>query len=179
MDNIKSEKVAGVSPIDEAGEKKHPPITGGIKLAGSQVVQAPASVCYAYWRDFQNLPSFMTHLESVVVTDSRRSHWMVKGPADTTLEWDAEIIEDIPDERISWRSTENAQINNAGSVEFVPVSGGQATEIKVNLTYNPPLGPIGVAISKLFGENPANQIAEDLKHFKDALETVKRFTPSP
>lgn len=175
--SLRSHKVTGVSPVDAEGQKKRPPLLGGFKLEGSQQISLPPSVCYAYWRDFENLPSFMTHLESVVVVDDLHSHWLVKAPADTTLEWDAEIIEDIPDERISWRSMENAQVDHAGSVEFVPLNNGRATQVKVALTYNPPGGPIGLLIGKLFGEDPARQIADDLEHFKQALETGKRFSP--
>jgi uncharacterized membrane protein len=101
---------------------------------------------------------------------------LVKGPADTTMEWDAEIIQDMPGERISWRSAEDAQIDNAGSVQFVGLANGAATEVKVALTYNAPLGPIGTAISTLLGENPKDQIAEDLSRFKEAVE--KRKVPA-
>jgi uncharacterized membrane protein len=170
---LSSRAVKGVSPLGRKHEKKKAPIGGGIQLQGSIRVKASPQESYSYWRNFKNLPSFMNHLESVVVLDDRRSHWLVKGPADTTSEWDAEIIKDVPGKRISWRSLENAQIDNAGSVSFVPLKKGQETEVKIAMTYNAPLGPIGNILGKLLGEHPKDQIAEDLGRFKDAVEQKK------
>src|SRR5262245_48712139 len=133
---LASRHVTGVSPLDAGHHKKRPPLTGGVQMEGHIRVNRPPSETYRYWRDFQNMPSFMRHVESVVMEDDRHSHWVVKAPANTTMEWDAEIIDDQPNERISWRSTENAQVDNAGSVQFVPVEEGRETEVKVALTYN-------------------------------------------
>ena len=126
---------------------------------------------YHFWRDFQNLPRFMDHLESVDVLDERRSHWRAKAPAGKTVEWDAEIIEDRPNELIAWRSLENADVPNTGSVRFVPAPGGRGTEVHVELKYDPPGGAVGVAIAKLFGEEPNQQVATDLRRFKQVMET--------
>jgi uncharacterized membrane protein len=126
--------------------------------------------CYRFWRDFENLPRFMKHLESVRVTGDRRSHWAVTGPAGSTLEWDAELIHDTPN-RIAWRSLEGADVDNSGSVEFERAPGGRGTIVKASLQYSPPGGKAGALISKLFGEEPSIQAKTDLRRFKAAIET--------
>jgi uncharacterized membrane protein len=126
---------------------------------------------YRFWHDFQNLPRFMDHLESVKVTGDRRSHWKAKAPAGKTVEWDAEIVEDRPNELIAWRSVDGADVRNSGSVRFVPAPGGRGTEIRVELEYAPPGGVIGATIAKLFGEEPAQQVGSDLRRLKQVLET--------
>lgn len=125
---------------------------------------------YEFWRDFQNLPRFMNHLESVQVMDGGRSHWRAKAPGGMTVEWDAEIIEDRPNELIQWRSLEGADVDNAGAVCFQAAPGGRGTEVHVELYYNPPGGVIGAAVAKLFGEAPDQQIAGDLRRFKQVME---------
>ena len=162
--------VVGVSPLSKAHHNEKPPLLGGIQLQSSIDIRRAPKVCYAYWRDFTHLPRFMTHLQTVEVLDDRKSHWIVDGPADTTVEWDAELLEDVPNERISWRSLENAQIDNAGSVEFVPLDKGRATRVKVALTYNPVLGRVGDLISHLFGETPDQDLTDDLSRLKQAIE---------
>jgi uncharacterized membrane protein len=167
---LSSRRVTGVSPLSDGHRKIKPPRSGGIQLKGQIQVDRPPAEAYRYWRNFENLPSFMRHLRSVEIEDDRHSHWVVMAPADTTMEWDAEIIEDKPDERISWRSTENAQVDNAGSVRFEPANGGQTTDVTVTLTYNPPAGILGVMFSEIFGEDPAQSIADDLERFKAEVE---------
>lgn len=134
------------------------------------VNRSPRDV-YRFWRDLQNLPRFMSHLEEVRVISDRRSHWRAKGPAGTAVAWDAEIIEDVPNERIAWRSVEGADVDNAGTVHFKPGPGGRGTEVKVELRYVPPAGRVGAGILKLFGEAPGQQIREELRAFKQLLET--------
>ncbi|HEV7887856.1 MAG TPA: SRPBCC family protein [Acidimicrobiales bacterium] len=143
-------------------------------------VNKPASECYALWRDFERLPEFMYHLESVQTAGGRRSHWRAKAPAGTTVEWDAEITEDEPDRRIAWRST-GGDVENEGSVDFAPVPGGQGTEVAVAVDYTPPGGPLGALVAKLFGEEPLQQLKDDLRRFKQVLETgeVVRSDGSP
>lgn len=126
---------------------------------------------YQFWRDFQNLPRFMSHLESVHVIDEKRSRWVAKAPAGTSVEWDAEIIEDRPNQLIAWRSLEGADVDNAGTVSFNPAPGGRGTEVSVELEYNPPGGALGAGIAKLFGEAPEQQIKGDLYRFKQVMET--------
>jgi uncharacterized membrane protein len=150
--------------------------TGGIGLREVHVrkaitVNRPAGEVYRFWRDFRNLPRFMQHLESVEVADERRSHWKTKGPAGRSVEWDAEIVEDRPDQQISWRSLPGSQVENSGSVRFVPAAGKRGTEVHVELRYSPPGGVIGAAIAWLFGESADQQVYDDLRAFKQILET--------
>ena len=143
----------------------------GIRVRKSITVNRPADEVYDFWRNFENLPRFMDHLESVQVTGDRRSHWKAKAPAGTTVEWDAETTEDQPNELIAWRSVEGADVSNAGVVRFVQAPGGRGTEIHVDLRYEPPAGKLGALFAKLFGEEPGQQVEGDLRRFKQVLET--------
>ena len=125
---------------------------------------------YDYWRRLENLPRILQHLERVTETDNRRSHWVAKAPAGRTVEWDAEIINDVPGQVIAWRSLPGASVPNAGAVTFREAPAGRGTEIKVNLEYEPPLGKLGVAVAKLFGEEPSVQVREDLRRYKNLME---------
>ncbi|TMC89174.1 MAG: SRPBCC family protein, partial [Chloroflexi bacterium] len=125
---------------------------------------------YRFWRNFENLPRFMEHLKSVTVIDNKHSHWVARAPAGTSVEWDAEIINERENELIAWRSVGDATIGNAGSVHFTPAPGGRGTEVKVVLEYDPPAGRAGVIMARLFGEEPDQQVREDLRHFKEIME---------
>jgi uncharacterized membrane protein len=125
---------------------------------------------YDYWRNLENLPRILQHLKSVKETDARRSHWVAKAPAGLTVEWDAEIINDVPGEIIAWRSLAGASVPNAGSVNFREAPAGRGTEVKVSLDYEPPLGKLGVAVAKMFGEEPSVQVREDLRRYKALME---------
>lgn len=127
---------------------------------------------YQFWHNFENLPSFMKHLKSVTVLDEKRSHWVVNAPANATVEWDAEIVIDDPDKKlIAWSSVADATIDNSGFVRFQAAPPGRGTEVKVVLEYTPPGGIVGVAIAKLFGEEPEQQLGDDLRRFKQIMET--------
>jgi len=126
---------------------------------------------YEYWRKLENLPTIMSHLESVRVIDEKRSHWVAKAPLGKTVEWDAEIINDEPSALIAWRSLGGADVDNAGSVRFVPAPGDRGTEVRVVLDYIPPAGKLGAVIAKLLGENPEHEVREDLRNFKRLMET--------
>ncbi|MEJ7714080.1 MAG: SRPBCC family protein [Pyrinomonadaceae bacterium] len=112
---------------------------------------------YKYWRSFENLPRFMNHLESVKVTTDKRSHWVAKAPAGTTVEWDAEIINEKENELIAWRSLEGADVDNSGSVRFQRSQGGRGTEVKVEIRYTPPGGILGAAVAKLLEKSPSSR----------------------
>lgn len=142
----------------------------GIKVEESIVIDRTPDELYAYWRNFENLPRFMDHLESVTVLDADRSHWVAKGPAGTRIEWDAEIHNEIENELIAWRSLPGSEVGNAGSVHFTPIAEGRSTEVRVVLSYEPPAGRLGAAIARLFGEEPSQQVADDLGRFKEAME---------
>ncbi len=137
----------------------------------STTIRQPVAEVYAFWRDFQNLPRFMAHLESVETTGDRRSHWVARAPAGRTVEWDAETLEDRPNELIAWRSLDGASVPNSGQVRFRSAPGGRGTEIVVELRYDPPAGKLGMLVAKLFGEEPGQQVESDLRRLKQVLET--------
>lgn len=142
----------------------------GIKVEKSVTINKSPAELYRFWRNFENLPKIMSHLEAVRIDDSKVSHWVAKAPAGTTVEWDAEIINEIENELISWRSLEGMTVPNAGSVRFQAQPHNRGTVVKVTLSYDPPGGSLGAAIAKLFGEEPAQQIQEDLRRFKRTME---------
>jgi len=160
----------GVSTSDST--KPQTAVTGGhgSRVDHSIIVNRPARVVYDFWRDFEHLPRFMTHLIDVDTTTDGRSHWIAKGPLGMKFEWDAEIVTDIPDKVIAWRSLDGADVDTAGSVHFRELPGDHGTEVRVELKYDPPAGQVGVLIAKLFSENPAQQIQEDLRRFKQLME---------
>jgi uncharacterized membrane protein len=125
---------------------------------------------YALWRRLEELPRFMTHLQSVTQLDERRSHWVAKGPAGRTVEWDAEIVNDVPNQLIAWRTVEHADVLSAGSVRFRAAPGDRGTEIDVRLQYNPPAGKTGAVIAWLLGKEPSQTIQEGLRRFKQLVE---------
>ncbi|GGK22884.1 cyclase [Deinococcus malanensis] len=133
---------------------------------------------YVFWRNFENLPQFMDHLESVEVqdTEGNRSHWVAKAPAGTHVKWDAEVTEDVAGKRIAWRSLEGSQIWTEGHVEFRPAPGDRGTEVHVALKYRPPGGTMGATIARLMGEEPAVQVGEDLRRLKRMMELGQQPT---
>jgi uncharacterized membrane protein len=147
------------------------PYGKGIQVERSITIGLPAAQIYEFFRNFENLPRFMTHLQSVTVIDSQRSHWVTKGPAGSVAQWDAEIINEIPNELIGWRSVGDSQIDNAGSVNFKAADGDRGTDVRVLLRYDPPAGKLGAAVAMLFGEDPDHQVREDLRALKMLLET--------
>jgi uncharacterized membrane protein len=165
--------VAGLVMTNESGPQGTATMTptGARRIRRAVTIQASRDEAYSYWRDFANLPRFMRHLEDVRVIDDRRSHWRAKAPAGSRVEWDAEITEDRPGEAIAWRSVGASQIANSGRVRFVDAPGDRGTEVHVELEYAPPFGSIGVVFAKLLGEEPAQQAADDLRHFKQIVET--------
>ena len=143
----------------------------GIKVEKSVTINKSREELYKFWRNLENLPRFMDHLESVRVMDNKVSHWVAKGPLGTTVEWDAEIINEKENELIAWQSIEGATVSNAGSVRFENKAGVSGTIVKVSLSYDPPGGVIGATFAKLFGEEPNQQVEEDLRRFKQVMET--------
>jgi uncharacterized membrane protein len=134
-------------------------------------IDKPREELYRYWRNFENLPRFMDHLESVEQRPDGRSHWCAKGPAGARVEWDAEITEEIPNALVRWRSLPDADVANFGTVRFREASGGRGTEVAVDLEYQPPAGALGTALARLLGEEPQRQIEEDLRRLKQLMET--------
>jgi uncharacterized membrane protein len=124
---------------------------------------------YSFWRDFENLPRFMDHLESVTCVSTNRSHWVAKGPAGKRVEWDAEIYNEKPNELIAWRSLDG-EVTNAGSVRF-EAAGERGTVVRVVVNYNAPGGKLGALMAKLLGGEPGHMIEDDLRRLKQILET--------
>jgi uncharacterized membrane protein len=141
-----------------------------IKVEKTVTINKPVDELYHFWNNFENLPTFMKHLKNVKVYDDKRSHWVANAPLGNSVEWDADIIEKRENELISWVSVPGADVENTGSVRFTKAPGNRGTEVKVIMKYNPPGGVIGAAIAKLFGEEPEQQIGDDLRRFKMLME---------
>ncbi|MBD2102114.1 SRPBCC family protein [Leptolyngbya sp. FACHB-261] len=141
-----------------------------LKVEKTVTINRPVEELYRFWHNFENLPTFMKHLQSVKVIDAKRSHWVAKAPLDNQVEWDADIIKEEENHLIAWASVEGADIDNSGFVRFQPAPAGRGTEVKVVIEYNMPGGTVGAAIAKLFGEEPEQQVGDDLRRFKQLME---------
>ena len=173
----------GGSDLDEP-TRRHLRGSRGIIVEDGITIARPVNEVYAYWRKLENLPQFMEHLEDVRVVDRLRSHWVARGPLGVLVEWDADIITDIPPTLLSWKSVGRSDVATAGSVRF-KAEGEDAARVQVKLQYAPPAGKLGATVASLFGEDPQQQIAEDLRRFKQIVETGEvasdvdyRMTPS-
>ena len=156
------------------GSRAGVPYELGIRVDHEVSINKPVGELYSFWRELSNLPKFMDHLQSVQVIDDRISRWTARGPIGIAVEWDAEIVNDIPDQVIGWRSLEGSDVDNGGSVRFE--SNGAGTLVKVSLQYNPPAGQLGEWVASMFGENPKKTIAEDLQRLKELMETGNVIT---
>jgi uncharacterized membrane protein len=125
---------------------------------------------YAFWRKLENLPLFMEHIVSVEEQDEKTSHWKAKAPVGMVVEWDAEIIHDVPNQLIAWRSLEGSDVDHAGSVHFDESADGQGTELWMTIRYTPPGDVVGAQVARLFGQDPEQEINSDLKRFKEMME---------
>lgn len=146
----------------------------GLKIVRSVTLDCPREEVYRFWRNLENLPSFMGHLNSVQDLGNGRSHWEVRAPAGQTVGWDAEIINEVENELLAWKSLEGADINNAGSVAFKDARDGHGTEVTVTLNYEPPVGKFTAGLARLFGEEPQIQLEDDLRRFKQMMESETR-----
>lgn len=167
MQHTTEKKDAKVRP--EPGEEGE----SGFRVEKTVIVNRPVQEVYGFWRNFENLPRIMKHLKSVQKVNQRRSHWVTSGPFNSSVEWDADIITDEPNHRITWRSVHGAEVENAGSVVFRPLAATMATEVHVEMAYHPPAGKLGDCVAKIFGKDPAKQISEDMEQFKSVMETQK------
>ena len=184
--------VAGLMVVDVLAAlrpRRHRGVGGGtargsrraIEAKGAITINRPVGKVFSYWHDLENLPRFMAHLESVESLGGGRSRWRVAAPARVKLAWEAEVSEERIDELIAWRSLPDAKVTNWGAVEFRPAAGRRGTEVRVRLHYDPPGRRLGATIAKLFGESPDQQVKDDLRRFKQVLETgeVVRSEGSP
>ncbi|HEY0548250.1 MAG TPA: SRPBCC family protein [Verrucomicrobiae bacterium] len=162
-DVLCSQQLARKYPHEKAGK--------GVRIKKSITINRSPEELYRFWRDFENLPRVMNHLESVRVQDDRHSHWIAKAPLGHTVEWDAEIVRDEPNKLIAWRSLKGADVENWGTVSFAPATRGRETVVRVELEYHPPGGVIGAKLAKLFGKAPEQQVSSDLRPFKQLMET--------
>jgi uncharacterized membrane protein len=143
----------------------------GVHVEESVTINRDAGELYDCWRRFDDLPRFMSHLISVRTVNRRLSHWVAKAPAGRKVEWDAEVINDVPGELIGWRTVDGADVVSAGSVQFKRAPAGRGTEVRVHLQYDPPAGKAGATVAWLLGYEPTQTIREDLRRFKQLMET--------
>jgi uncharacterized membrane protein len=166
--------VAGVAVLDVLAARRHrgeEAALSGVEVSRSVTIKSSPKDLYRFWRSLGNLPRFMAHLESVETIDDRRSRWCARGPAGKKIEWEAEIVEDRPGQLIAWRSLEGADVRNEGEVRFASAPGGRGTEVHVALRYSAMGGAVGRAVARLFGSEPGQQIAGDLRRLKQVIET--------
>jgi uncharacterized membrane protein len=164
-----------VSPRSETsgprlGSNATIPYQQGIRVDRYITINAGREQVYSFWRNLDNLPRFMKHVCCVKQLDQRRSHWIVEGPAGQKIEWDAEIINEIPNELIAWRSLPGTSVNNAGSVRFDHATAGRGTKVSVSLQYGPPAGQVGVVLARLLGKDPDEEVDTELHRLKNIIE---------
>jgi uncharacterized membrane protein len=161
----------GINTADRGPAEPQEYFEKGIHIEMSVSIAREPAELYEFWRQFENLPRFMGHLERVTIIDSSKSHWKAAGPIGVSVEWDAEIINDEPGSLIAWRSLGGASVANAGSVRFVPAPEGRGTEVKVVLDYIPPAGKLGAAVARWLNPGTKAYVCEDLRRFKQIMET--------
>lgn len=142
-----------------------------VRVEQAITINRPVEAVYRFWRNFENFPRFMRHLKSVEDLGNGRTRWRAKAPGGMTVRWDAEILQEREHEWIAWRSVEGSQVENSGSVRFRPAPGARGTELRVQLEYHPPAGTFGRVLAYLFGEEPEQQVKDDLRRFKQLMET--------
>jgi uncharacterized membrane protein len=152
---------------------------GDVLVGRSVTINRPREELYAFWRDFNNLPLFMHNVNTVTVKDRTQSHWVIEAPAGKTVEWDSQITRDEPGALIAWQSLDGASVRNSGQVEFLDSPDGRGTVVRVVLTYDPPAGAVGKLIAKLFQKEPKVQARQDLRRFKQLMETGEVSTAQP
>ena len=158
----------GKSTVQQLGDAVG--LDQAIRVEKTVTINRPAADLYGFWRNLTNLPTFMRHLQSVQVMDDRRSHWVANAPLGQEMEWDAVIVNDEPNHLIAWTSIDDAPVENSGFVRFQPATGDRGTEVKVVMEYQPPGGMLGTVIAKIFGEEPEQQIGDELNRFKQLME---------
>jgi uncharacterized membrane protein len=151
----------------------------GVLLESTVTVNKPVADVYRFWRQVENHPRFMTHLEAAVSTSEKRSHWMARGPLHIPLAWDADLIEERPNTLLVWRSVPGADIDAMGTVRLRELPDGRGTEVRLRLEYVPPGGMAGIALAKLLKTLTVGQLKEDLRRFKQIIEAGETPTVAP
>jgi uncharacterized membrane protein len=171
--------VAGVTVLDVMAARRSSGESNGQATAAraetSVIVNRSPEDCYNFWRRLENLPRFMMYLESVRTTGDRRSHWTAN-VAGQKIEWDAEIETDVPNERITWRTTQESEFTNSGAVEFDRAPGGRGTIVRVQMDYGNIWHALGAAAATALGKNPEQLIKKELCRFKQMMETGEVIT---
>lgn len=163
-------QLMGVNHAAPKGSRAVVPAGHGSKVECVTTVNKPPAECYRFWRDLENLPRFMKHLEDVDTTSDGKSRWIATGPLGLRVQWEAELTADEPNKQVAWKSLPGGDVDTAGSVHFVPAPGDRGTEVRVSLKYDPPGGAVGTLLAKLFGEDPKHSVKADLSRFKSILE---------
>lgn len=143
----------------------------GLIVRRTMAIDAPREYVYQFWKDFSHFPEFMQHLVKVEAVDGGRWLWTARGPLGLNFSWQARLLADQENRSIAWESVEGSEIENHGIVEFTDAPGGRGTFVKIELFYRPPAGKLGAAFASLFGENPEQQVREDLRRVKQIIET--------
>lgn len=144
---------------------------GGVTIEGSILIDHSPQEVYGFWRNLENLPKFMTHLDSVKAIDDKRSHWVAKTVEGIKVIWDSEIIEDRRGEMLRWVSLPDSDIDNEGVVYFKRGPGDRGTEVRVRITYKPPAGILARDVADLFRTVTFRQLREELRRLKEIMET--------
>lgn len=150
--------------------------------AASITVLKPAEELYRRWRDQPGLAGILGHVDAIEAIDATRSRWTVHAPGGRTVSWVSRITEDEPGRRIAWETEPGADVRSAGWVEFSPAPGKRGTEVKALIVYEPPAGQLGRNVARLFREEPGVQLRDDLRRFKQEMETggaATAETPKP
>jgi uncharacterized membrane protein len=144
---------------------------GRIHVQSAVTINRSREDLYRFWRNFENLPKVMYHLESVHVTSDGRSHWIAKGPGNKPIKWQAEITEDRPNESISWRTLPGACVEHQGTVRFEPATGGRGTVVRASFDYKAHTGILGATLAKLMRREPGQELHDSLRYFRQLMET--------
>src|SRR5215831_989168 len=153
------------------GYGRHAGLPGrGLRVDRAVTIARPTMELYRVWRDLSRLPELMSHLESVTPLSETHSRWTARGPGGLTIEWEAEIVADEPGHLIAWRSV-RGDVDSAGLVRFTEAPHQRGTEIAVQLHYAPPAGQVDAALATVFGQGADRQVREDLRRFKQMMET--------
>jgi uncharacterized membrane protein len=172
--------VLGVTALDvmcgqqltrQTGDGRYRSANGATHAIKSIMVNCSPEEAYSFWHNVENFPKFMKHVVSVRITGENRTHWRVRGPGGKTVNWDAEIFKDEPNSLIAWRTVDPCDVRHSGAVRFQPAPGDRGTMIKVQFKYEPPGGKVAETLAKIFHQDPGSQIEDDLRAFKQIMET--------
>ncbi|MCL5742327.1 MAG: SRPBCC family protein [Acidobacteria bacterium] len=171
--------VAGVTALDAfcaVGLSRARAQEGARTVRASVVVNKSPEECYAFWHNFDNLPRFLSFVRSVAATGDRRTHWVAGTPHHRRFEWDAELVEDVPNERIAWATLPGSGVENCGCVRFERALGDHGTIVRVDLEYGRPGRALGAAFARIVGRDPEQLLHKDMRRFKQLLETGEVLT---